>query len=264
MILFYGRGIECALWRMTNRQRGQSQSFIRSDHPPTRQLHKKACSRDPRSLPFLQNKARYMRMKQSTNGQHWYDQLSSVYSIEEFPPLHSFSFNDWHWISDDDLINDHHQRPFKMISTAASPSSPNDVWTLIMDEQRTTEPALYSSIVQHCPPSSTRHPQQQPHSSSPAKVILLYRKNSKSTDVHAHSMVNDEDESQWSLAYRRHNQHRRRCRRSSIKPRPMQEFHREDTTLQDKEHLTRLPNKKKAPPLRQRRVQHRLRYCTHR
>ncbi|SAL99691.1 hypothetical protein [Absidia glauca] len=198
-------------------------------------------------------------MKQSTNDQHWYDQLSSVYSIEEFPPLHSFSFTDWHWIGDDDLINDH-QRPFKIISTAVSSSSPNDVWTLIMDEERTTEPPLYSSIVQHRPPSSSRHPQQQPQS-SPAKVTLLYRKNRKSTDVDAQPMVNDEDESQWS--FRLHNQHRRRCRRSSIKPRPMQEeFHREHTiTIQDK---TRLSNKKKVPPLRQRRVQHRLRSCTHR
>ncbi|KAI8092468.1 uncharacterized protein BX664DRAFT_327335 [Halteromyces radiatus] len=75
-------------------------------------------------------------------GQYWYDQLCLTFTLDDFPPLHSLTFDEWHWIHDDDLVPD--DRPLTI--TTCSVNNIND-WTIIMDEQKQVPQLLYSDIV---------------------------------------------------------------------------------------------------------------------
>ncbi|CAO3596677.1 unnamed protein product [Absidia cylindrospora] len=122
-------------------------------------------------------------MKQATHSQQWYDRLYRIYDISNFPPLHSFSFTDWHWINDNDLETN---RPLKLIPSA---SLSDDFWAVIMDDEESPTQLLYSDVVRRSPPAKViLHPSKKWRHLKSAK---------KGGDFYAEAMDDDDDFDLW-------------------------------------------------------------------
>ncbi|ORZ19762.1 hypothetical protein BCR42DRAFT_410466 [Absidia repens] len=186
-------------------------------------------------------------MKQATYSQQWYDRLCRTYDIINFPPLHSFSFTDWHLVNDSDFEKN---RPLKLIPSA---SLSDDFWAVIMDLEEAPTQLLYSDVVRQ------RH-------SPPAKVILhpsTKWRNLKSAknggDFRAETMDDVEDDDDFDLWCQYKTMQRQKTRRGDrrpLKPRTSRLCRdpNDDTTVkkkkthrQRKRHTRKLTHHRKSP-----------------